>query len=242
VTLPVLAVAVAVAWIKHRPASRETLALGAAGVAPIGVAILAYFLFARGSGASALYGGQITQLTTRAGFKLSQFLSTFWNFYFEKFVSLHENIGPRSGYRQVFIERFYGGFGSLEVTLPSGLTGVLQGLSALGLVGLGAATVVRRRELSRAWPAVAVLVSMLVTTIVFLHYVNYRALLDDGGTNVLLVGRYLLPMVSLFGLAIAFTTGSLPRRLGPLAAAAILAIGVLPSFTGIGLTMYRFYA
>jgi hypothetical protein len=210
--------------------------------APAGAAFLAYVVFGRGAGSSAVYGGQVTALTGSAGFKLSQFLSTFWNFYLGKFLSLHENIGPSWGYRQVFIEQFYGAFGSLEVAFHKGANDVMQALSAVGLLGLFAALVARWRQLRRAWPVVAVMLALLLTMVVFLHYVNYRSLLNDGGTSVLLVGRYLLPMVSLFGLAIAFTAGALPRRFGPVAAAVILGIGVVVSLTGIGFTMVRFNA
>jgi TRAP-type C4-dicarboxylate transport system permease small subunit len=102
--------------------------------------------------------------------------------------------------------------------------------------------VVCRRELARAWPVLAVLVALLLTQIVFLQYVNYRSLLNDAGTEVLFVGRYLLPMIALFGLAITFTVDSLPHRLGPPVAAVILGGGVLVTLTGIGLTAFRFYA
>jgi hypothetical protein len=242
VTLPVLAVALVVVWIKHRPATRETLVLGAAGVAPVGAAFVAYFLFARGAGTSSLYGGQISELNAKTGFKLGQFLSITWNFYFEKLASLHEHFGPKYGYRQVFIQTFFGHFGSLDTAIPKRATDLLRDLSALGVLGLSAAVAVRWRQLRRAWPVVVVLLALLLTTIVFLHYVNYRALLESGGVRALLVGRYLLPMICLFGLAIAFTVGSLPRRWGPLVGAAILALGGLSFITSIAVTTTRFYA
>lgn len=242
VTLPVLAVALVVAWIQHRPAKRETLALGALGVAPVGVAFLAYFLFARGPGTSSLYGGQVGELNTKTGFKLGQFLSTTWNFYFEKLASLREHLGPKYGYRQVFVETFYGFFGSLDTALTKRVYDVLRDLSTFGVLGLCAAVTVRWRQLRRAWPVVVVMLALLLTMIVFLHYVNYRALLVNGGQRTLMVGRYLLPMVALFGLAIAFTAGTLPRRWGPLLGAAILGLGAVLFITDIALTTSRFYA
>ena len=85
------------------------------------------------------------------------------------------------------------------------------------------------------------MLSLLVTLLLMLHYVSYRALLSNGGTDPLIVGRYLLPMVSLFGLAIAFTVGSLPKRAGPFLGAVILSIGTLLAVGGIGITAARFY-
>jgi hypothetical protein len=49
-------------------------------------------------------------------------------------------------------------------------------------------------------------------------------------------------MVSLFGVAIAFTAGALPRRAGPLLGAVILSLGVLLSLGAIAVTAARFYA
>jgi 4-amino-4-deoxy-L-arabinose transferase-like glycosyltransferase len=241
VTLPVLAVALSAAWIRHRPPIRETLARGGAAAATVGAALTAYLLFGRASGGGSLYGGQVTELNS-GSFNLRQFLSSIYQFYFPRLPSLHSRIGPEYGYRQVFIDTFYATFGSLEVTFRQRIYDMLQVLSAIGLLGLYTACVVRWRALRRAWPSVTVMLTLLLTTIFFLHYVSYRALLGDGGSDPLIVGRYLLPMVSLFGLAIAFTVSSLPRRAGPLLAAAILSVGVLLSLGGIAITAARFYA
>jgi hypothetical protein len=241
VTLPVLAIALAVTLLRHRPATREALTLGAAAVTPLALAFVAYRLFGTATSGGALYGKQVGEFTAKAGFKVSQLLSTTWDFYFEKFASLPERYGPKWGYRQVFIEQFFGAFASQEVTLPRHLNDGLQALSGLGLVGLCTAAVARRKQLVRNWPSVAVMLALLCTAIVFLHYVNYRALLDNGGKNVLFVGRYLLPMVALFGLAIAFTVDSLPRRASAMLGAGVLALGSVLSVAGIGLTLFRFY-
>ena len=85
------------------------------------------------------------------------------------------------------------------------------------------------------------MLSLLVTTLFFLHYVSYHALIGNGGTDPLIVGRYLLPMVSLFGLAITFTLGKL-RRAGPLLGAVVLSTGMVLTLAGIGMTLVRFYA
>ena len=154
---------------------------------------------------------------------------------------MQPRLGPAYGYKQVFIDTFFGSFGWLEVKFTERIYAVLQLLSALGLVGLYTAVVARWRRCG--WRGRrAVMLTLLLTNLLFLHYVSYRALLSDNGADPLIVGRYLLPMVSLFGLAIAFTLGSLPRRLGPPMAALVLALGVLLSLGGIGITVVRFYA
>jgi len=246
VTLPVLLVALVVAWIVHRPATRDALMRGGAAVGTIAAAFLAYLLFGRASGSSSLYGGQISELNTRATggstFTVGGFLKSIYQFYFQSLARLHPRVGPEYGYNQVFIRTFYGAFGSLEVVFKASVYGALKILSDLGLVGLLAACVARWRRLWQSWPVVLVMLALLGTTLVFLHYVSFRALLDNGGTGPLIVGRYLLPMVGLFGLAITFVVGSLPRRAGPRLAAVILAVAVLLSLAGIGITAVRFYA
>jgi 4-amino-4-deoxy-L-arabinose transferase-like glycosyltransferase len=246
VTLPVLAVALVVAWIVHRPATRDALTRGAAAVATIVVAFVAYVLFGRASGTSSLYGGQLSQLNSRvpggASFTIRQFLYSIYQFYFQTLARLRPRIGPEFGYNQVFIKTFYGAFGSLEVVFKTAVYNALKILSDVGLLALLTACVVRWRRLWQAWPVVVVMLALLLTNVVFLHYVSFRALLNNGGTGPLIVGRYLLPMVGLFGLAITFVAGSLPRRAGPLLAALILAVGVLLCLAGIGITAVRFYA
>jgi hypothetical protein len=241
VTVPVLAVGLCVAWIAHRPAGRESLRRAAAAVGTLAFAAIAYLAVGRSPGGGGAYGGQVSGLNTSA-FNLRQFLSSIYQFYFPRLSSLKPRLGPEYGYRQVFIDTFYGTFGSLEVVFKPRVYDALQVFSALGLVGLYTACVTRARRLLRDWPVVLLLASLLVTQLFFLHYVSYQGLLSNNGADPLIVGRYLLPMISLFGLAIAFTVGSLPRRLGQPLAAVILAAAVLLSLAGIGITAARFYA
>ncbi len=242
VTLPVLALALVIAWIVYRPASREVLARGGAAVATVIGAFVVYVLLGRASGGRALYGGQVGELQRGASFNLRQFLSSVYQFYLPRLPGLQPRLGPEYGYRQVFIETFYGTFGSLEVHFKPRAYDLLQVLSAVGLVGLYTAVVLRWRRLLRSWPVVVVMFSFALTTIVFLHYASYRALLNNGGSDPIIVGRYLLPMIPLFGLAIAFTVGSLPRRLGATLGALIVSTELVFALTGLGITMTRFYA
>lgn len=241
VTLPVLAVALAVAWIRFRPSARQTLARGAAATATVAGAFGAYLAFGRSSGGGSLYGGQVGGLNSGV-FNIRQFLSSIYQFYFPRLTSMQSRIGPEYGYRQVFIDTFFATFGSLEVTFGKRVYDALQVLSALGLVGLYTACVVNARRLLRAWPVVVVMLALLLTTLGFLHYVSYRALLGNDGSDPLIVGRYLLPAVSLLGLAVAFTAGALPRRAGTMLGATILSFGVLLSLGAIAITATRFYA
>lgn len=241
VTVPVLATALVLSAVRHGVRIRGALARTAAATTVIAIGFLAYVLFGR-SGASAIYGGQVRTLNSGAGFSLRQFISSIYQFYLPRLPDMRPRIGPAFGYRQFYIENFYGTFGSLEVRFSPAVYDALQLLSAVGLAGLYAAVVTHWRRLRRSWHVVVLMLSLLVTNVLFLHYVSYRALLSNDGHDPLIVGRYLLPMVALFGLAIAFTVGVLPRRLGQLTGALILTAGMLLSLGGLGITIVRFYA
>ncbi len=241
VTLPVLAVALLVAWVRHRPSRARVAAQLAASAGTLGGAALLYLLFGTAAGTGAAYGGQVHSLNSGAGFGVGRFLEFVYRFYLPKLPGMGARLGPEFGYRQVFIETFYGAFGWLEVRFKPRIYDVLQLASGLGLLWLAITCAIRRRTLRGGWPQVTVMLCLLLVNVLFLHYVSFRALLGNGGSDPLIVGRYLLPVVSLFGLAIAFTIGSLPRRLGSLAGAGVLAAGVLLSLTGVAITAVRFY-
>jgi 4-amino-4-deoxy-L-arabinose transferase-like glycosyltransferase len=241
VTLPVLAFALLVAFVRHPNRARDVIKRVGVAVAAVAAAPLAYLLYLAAAHGGSFYGSAIG--TVNSGrFSFRQFLSSIYQFYFPPLPGMAPRIGPAYGYRQVFIETFFGTFGWLEVQFSARVYELLEVLSALGLVGLYTACVVRWRALRESWHVAAVLFAALFTLVLFLHYVSYRSLLTNGGTDPVIVGRYLFPIVSLFGLAIAFTVGSLPRRAGVVLGGVILGGGVLLTLGSIGITMAQFYA
>lgn len=236
--LPPLAVVWGLAWWRFRPPLRAALRWSAAGAALLAAALVALRLFASGSGGGTLYGGQ-TDYIHQAGFKLGQFLAFVWRFYFPGLPGMPARIGPDYGFRQMFVETFYGAFGSLDVRYSARVYGVLHLATLLGLAALAVALVARRRELRAQWPTVLGLATVGASLVALLHLVSYLSLL--GSSDPLIVGRYALPLIGLLGLAVAFVASSLPRRLGPLLAAAVLAGGVALQLGGLALTVGRFY-
>jgi 4-amino-4-deoxy-L-arabinose transferase-like glycosyltransferase len=232
--LPPLAVVLVLAWWRERPPS-HVLRRWLAGAAALLAAVAVVLVVGRGR---SLYGGQLAAFQD-SGFDPRQFVSHVWQFYFPPLPTMQPRLGPDYGFRQVFVETFYGTFGSLDVHLPARVYALLQVASVLGLLALYTAVVVRRRELRERGAVLLGLASIALSGIVFLHLASYLALLD--GPDPVIVGRYLLPLIALFALAIAFVATSLPRRLGPIFAAVVLASGVLLQLAGLGLTVARFY-
>ena len=236
--LPPLVVVLTLIWWRHRPSRRAVVRWLGGGLALLGVALVAFRLYTSGNGGGALYGGQVAAFQQHS-LNVREFLSYLWQFYLPPLPVLEQRLGPPYGFRQVFIETFFGTFGSLDVRFPGRVYALLQVGSVLGLVALYTAAVVRWRELRARWELLLALLAVGLTGIVFLHVVSYLALV--GGPDPIVVGRYLLPLIALFALAVTFVATSLPRRLGPLFAAVVLACGVLLQLAGLGLTVIRFY-
>lgn len=237
--LPPLALVLGLSWWRDRPPAHSAVRWLAGGLVVLGGALLAFRLYTSSNGGGALYGGQV-QSFRQHSVDLRGFLSYVWQFYLPPLPVMAPRLGPAYGFRQMFVETFYGTFASLDVRFPGRVYALLQIGSVLGLGALYTAAIVRRDELRARWHIALALAGLAVATIGFLHVVSYLALLG-GGSDPVIVGRYLLPLIALFALAITFVATSLPRRIGPLFAAAVLACGVLLQLAGLGLTVIRFY-
>jgi hypothetical protein len=151
-------------------------------------------------------------------------------------------IGPPGyGARQAFVDRFFGTFAGLEVTFPGWALDVLAAVSVAGLVALVVVLVRRRVALAARWPVVAVVAAAVLAVLVVLHVSAYRALLTNPGDPIV-TGRYLLPLITLGGVAAALVVRELPRRLAPFAAGALLAGAVITQLGALGLVVERFSA
>ncbi len=126
VTLPVLAVALVAGWVAHRPGRAEAARQLAASAGTLGTAGLLYFLFGTPAGAGSAYGGQVAQLNGGGVFSVRGFLEYVWRFYFPRLPGMGARLGPAFGFRQVFIETFYGAFGWLEVRFKPRIYDVLE--------------------------------------------------------------------------------------------------------------------
>ena len=163
-----------------------------------------------------------------------------WQFYLPGFSFMTPMPGPPYGYRQVFIESYFGTFGSLEVNFRKSIYGFLQIGAALGLVALYTTAVVRVRTLLRRWPEAVVLAGAVVSMLTVLHYAAYRAL--QTSPDPVITGRYLLPCVAVYAVAIAWVARSLPARAGVILGGVALSVSSLLSLGGLALSLARFYA
>jgi predicted acyltransferase len=110
----------------------------------------------------------------------------------------------------------------------------------LAVVGLA----VRVRAARDRRAAVTVLLVLLIGAGAYMlgmHVAAYRSL-ASGSLDPVITGRYLLPLISLYGLALALAVGWLPRRAGAVAGAVALAGLCVLQMGAMGILVERFYA
>jgi 4-amino-4-deoxy-L-arabinose transferase-like glycosyltransferase len=226
--------------LHHRPQLWPALRAALAGGMTLAAAVLVYRLYTAAAtrGGAALYGGEAS--FTPKGANPREFLSFVWQFYFPRLETMAPRIGPDYGFRQVWVQTFFGSFGSYEVNLSKGVLDTIQ----LTLVGgaLAVLAVLARRwdQAMRHWGEIALVAGPAAGMLALLHIASYRALLD-GGTDPLITGRYLVPLLGAFGVGAALVVDALPRRLGAVVAGALLTGLALTSLSGIALTLARTY-
>jgi len=237
--LPILLplfVAFAVSVLRARPSLRQGFIWLAPGLALL---VLAYGIYrltlAPSTGA---YGGEVV-LDPSIGLSVKGFLNVTWQFYFPQLPFMDPRPGPGYGYRQVFIESFFGRFASLEVAYPKAVYTLLQAACALGLATMVAMVAGRWGAVRSRWAEVVVVAAIAASMVALLHVASYRALIGSG--DPLITGRYLLPIVGAFGLAVAFVVTSLSERASAVLGACVLSGLLALNLSGLMLTLTRFY-
>jgi len=231
-----------IAYVRWRPPRRELIRGVAIGAGPAALALLGLFVFTSdGAAGGGVYGGEVSRLGAR-GFNVREFLSYVWQFYLPRLDFMEPTIGPAGyGFKQVYIQSFYGDLAWLEIEFPRFATDLLAFATVLLLLGLYTVVVRRPDGVRRNWPEVAFLVLTALSLIVTLHVSSYRDLLVNP-SDPLITGRYLLPLVSVLAVGVTVVVMALPRRLAPIASGVVLAIGVVLQLSALGMTFVRFYA
>jgi 4-amino-4-deoxy-L-arabinose transferase-like glycosyltransferase len=226
--IPLAAFTLAVAvWRRRRPT-------GYAAVASIAASVLAVL-----SGAYLLLRYALRDDVTLS--RTRGFISYLWQFYLPRLGFMKPTIHPGYGVRQVFIDRFLGTFAQLEVVFSPATLDFLSRAAEVTAVAAIVGLVVHRRRLARAPWVLAVLAVGALSCLLMLHAVAYSSLLTESGDPVI-TGRYLLPLLSLYGVGIALAVSWLPRALSSVMTGAVVAgLGVL-QLGALAILLERFYA
>jgi 4-amino-4-deoxy-L-arabinose transferase-like glycosyltransferase len=175
-----------------------------------------------------------------AAFRLRQFASYVWQFYLPRLDFMTPSPAPDWGVRQVAVDRFFSGFAQLEVTLPEALLSALAAavviVAALAVAGL----IAHRDALIRGRRVVLVLGIAVVAYLLVLHAAAFRGLLIS--PDPVITGRYLLPLIPLYGAGIALAV-SWPRRELAVGLGVVILVGLTwVQLAAFGLLFQRFYA
>jgi Predicted membrane protein (DUF2142) len=230
--------ALAFAWYRHRPPIRPVAIWAAAGTAILIAGFVAYRLILSGSGGGGLYGGELHL----GHFSPTQFVSFVWQFYLPKLPFAATRPGPNFGWYQFFIQGYLpGSFGGEEVRWATNTYRMAQLAVFAGFVALIAAAVSLRARLGARWDVALLVLAFVVVPVLFLHLASYRAVVQPGATNALIVGRYLLPLTPALGIAVALILRAVRGSWQLAAAGVVAALGVLLQLGALGLSIERFY-
>src|SRR3954451_4616090 len=200
--VPAAVVIAIVSLARARVGLRGAGLSAAAAAGALAACVAASVVVTGDTGGAGAFGGELRQNASAAGFHVRQFLEYVWQFYLPRLGFMRPALAGSHGYRELYVEGFYGTFGSLEVRFSPETYNLLAIATTVGLAGLVAASAARWRELLRQWPVVVALATTVVCVIGLLHLAAYRDRLGDPAAQ-LLVGRYLLPLISIAGLAVA---------------------------------------
>lgn len=235
--VPVAGIVLGAAVLVARPEWRRAATRAGLGLVALLVPLGLAFLYTR-SHAGAAFGGGVDQAAGGGG-SIRQLVSYVWQFYFPGTDLFDPKIGPDYGYRQVFIEGFFGDFGSLELSYSRTISTLLQDGAFIGLLLFAACLVRGPRVLVRQWRFLLVAGGSVFSMLALLHIITYKSLLTS--PDPLITGRYLLPCVAVYGMTIAWVCAKIGRRPGQILGGALLGVFVLLQFGGLGLALERFY-
>jgi 4-amino-4-deoxy-L-arabinose transferase-like glycosyltransferase len=206
--LPATLLALVLGWRLQPPTQRRTaLAQLAAPLAALAVPVLAWLALAAALGRSAV--NTIHRAAGAHPFNLRQFFSYLWQFYLPKLPSAvrFRETGGLPLY-DLWIREGWGVFGWEDLTLPDWTYDVLAAVSATVAIA-SAAAIARIRDRLR-FALLAFFAAAFVALLLGLHITDYRAII--AGQPAVIQGRYLLPVLPLFGLAVGLLVGRVPRR------------------------------
>ena len=195
-----------------------------------------------GIGTALVYVPVVVAWSSRGEGNVREFASYLWQFYLPKLSFMTTTVGPVDyDIRKGFVDRIFGTLAQLEVVLPPNVENIAWWVTRLGLVALVVALVLKRRALRENAGVAVVLFTAIWTLVLGLHLVAYRSMINTPGDPII-TARYLLPLVALFGIAIAIVATVLPRLVRGAYSGLVLAAGVAAQIISLGLLLERFYA
>jgi 4-amino-4-deoxy-L-arabinose transferase-like glycosyltransferase len=146
---------------------------------------------------------------TALPFKINDFLAYLWQFYLPRlsFMGLDRTTAGLSVYN-IWVRTGWGVFGWLEISMPTWLYTVLGAVT--GAIGVIGTVIVATLRGAVRWQLMLFFALGFLGLLIGLHLTDYRSIINQQGA--ILQGRYLLPLLGLFGLAVALIVSRVPAR------------------------------
>jgi 4-amino-4-deoxy-L-arabinose transferase-like glycosyltransferase len=237
--LPAAVFVLAVAAWRRRELHGRVAAMVACAVVALAVTVGTWYVIARAEDRPA--AAQITGTGQATPFNARQFTSYVWEYYLPRlpfqapYGTLHWP--PPQAY-ETWFRQSIGAFGWLETRWPKWVY-VVAFLLALAIAAAAATTLWRRR---RTLP-VAILAFFALAGVVMLfglHWTEFR--LGAGSGALSNQGRYLFPLIGVFGLVAGCALLALPERARQPALGVFVGGLLVMQLFSIGLVATRFYA
>ena len=180
-------------------------------------------------------------LTSPSSLHPWQFLSYLWQFYLPRLPGMDPMLGPDYGAGTAWVNRFFGDFGWLEIPFPHAVNTALRLGSVVLLVLLAVGLVLEHDAVRRRWRVAALLLGAVLLELLVLHVAAFESMLTNPGDPIL-TGRYLFPLISIWGLAVATAVAILPRVVRTSAATGVVAAAALLDVLAFTVVIERFYA
>ena len=233
--VPAVLFALLIGWLRRPQEERKAaLRLLVPALLVLSVPVLAWVGLA-----NALSRPAINAVPTGAGhrFNVRQFLSYVWQFYLPRLSFQAPSPAEQGAYFEIWIHEAWGAFGWLDVPMAGWVYPVIGWTCAVILVP-AAALLTRFRDRERL-SLTAFFALALVGLLGLIHLVDYQSIISTG--YPLLQGRYLLPAVALFGLAVGFLVTRVPQRWRGPACGALVAALLLLQVLAFGAVLRTFY-
>lgn len=227
-------VAIALLALALAPRARFRVLPAAITVAILAAGTLAYLALVRAQSRPAW-------LTSPSSLHPWQFLSYLWQFYLPRLPGMDPMLGPDYGAGTAWVNRFFGDFGWLEIPFPHAVNTGLRLGSVVLLVLLAVGLVLEHDAVRRRWRVAALLLGAVLLELLVLHVAAFESMLTNPGDPIL-TGRYLFPLISIWGLAVATAVAILPRVVRTSAATGVVAAAALLDVLAFTVVIERFYA
>ncbi len=222
-------------WGRPKEERRAALRRLSPALLVLAVPVLAWVEFSRAQGRSPV--DVIASGSGGNAFRPRPFLSYVWQFYLPRLPFLTPSLAESGGAFGIWVRQAWATFGWLDVPVVSWVYTVIGSICAVFLVS-AAALLIRVRPRLRLGLLVFFALA-LVGLVALLHVTDYQTILSTGFP--LLQGRYVLPVIGLFGLTVAFVVSRLPVRWRAPACGALLAGLLVLQVLSLGTVAETYY-